>query len=109
MTIIPTLFINLKRNMSVHPHIVFAELWTKCSKEMQAFVIMHLLTGEEEDEPWCVIVMHDVAHEDQNTSVLADLHQNCDSVKAVRQCYVPEVPFATEAALQPQISLLVCF
>ena len=86
---------------------LYAELWSNCSREMQAFVILHLLNGDdEEDEPWCILVLHGVQTEDE---VIQALHQDCSCVQSVRQCFVTDLPFTVRNTVQPRISLVACF
>lgn len=86
-------------------NVLYGELWTKCSRDMVAFVIMHLLDGEEGD-PWCILVIEGVSSENE---VIQVLHRECKEVSCVKQCFVHALPFVVNRSLDDKVALVACF
>ena len=98
--------------------VLYAQLWIKCSRAVQAFVIMHLLasgdaaggTGMDEqydmDEPWCVLLLTDVESEDQ---VLQEVQMRCECVQRLKQCQVHRLPFYWNQEGQQSATLVASF
>lgn len=88
-------------------NVLYGELWTKCSRDMTAFVIMHLLDGSEtEPDPWCVLVIEGVSSENE---VIQVLHRECKDVSCVKQCFVEALPFVVNRSLHDRVALVACF
>jgi hypothetical protein len=87
-------------------NVIYGELWTKCSRDIISFVIMHLLDGLEEEDPWCVLIIEGVGSEND---VIQVIHMECDEVSRVKQCFVDSLPFTVNRGLNDKIALVACF
>jgi hypothetical protein len=87
-------------------NVLYGELWAKCSHDMVSFVIMHLLDGTEDIDPWCVLILQGVQTEDE---VIRKIQLECSGVSRLKQCYIETLPFATPDELPPKVTLVACF
>lgn len=88
-------------------NVIFGDLWTRCDQAMQAFVIMHLLTGEEAKEPWCVLLVEGVQSENQ---VIQLVLQEADvDASGLKLCFVDTLPFLFGRRLNKKVVLVACF
>jgi len=84
-------------------NVLFFKKWDACSTEIQAFAIMHLLTGEEESDPWCILFL-------DNVQRVQDIEEQVTGDNTVyRMCYVTTLPFVCAQPTQPCVALVVCF
>ena len=86
-------------------NVLFYKTWDACYNDVKAFVITHLLTGEEDEkDPWCVLFLENVTSEEDVCHQLA----NGDST-SYKMCFVHTLPFYYERPVHQQLAVVVCF